>query len=190
MIRQRGFATYSLLEIIVVVCLVLILAAVAVDRLLPLRGAAEAGRFEQTLAAMRAGLGSAAVERALHPSAGSVQDLAGSNPLALLTAGPGFTKGAIVSSSEVAPGQWFFATQEGTLYYRVEYPQYFEGGAGDPPMIRMRIVLQDSGDARGRTNLQLKVLDNYHWTTEGSSARLDTGRQPPDHAAPTHGAKP
>lgn len=164
MIRQRGFATYSLLEIIVVVCLILILAAVAADRLLPLRGAAEAARFSQILGSMRAGLGAVAVDRALHPSNGALETLAGSNPLRLLAAGPEYQSGPVLPDHGIEPGSWFYASGNGTLYYRVAYPQYFAGGFGTAPLIRMRIEMQDSSeDGVGRKTLQLVVLDHYHW---------------------------
>lgn len=150
-----------------VVCLVLILTAVATDRLLPLRGAAEANRFEQTVAAMRAGLGSAAVDRALHPAQGDLAALAGSNPLSLLATGPAYASGPALPDHGIAPGSWFFATRSGTLYYRVEYPQYFTGGYGDPPLIRLRIAWGGATQDAGRQDLRLDVLDDYAWKPSG-----------------------
>jgi len=169
---QAGFSTYRLLEIIIVVCLVLILAAVAADRLLPLRGAAEAARFENTLGAMRSGLGAAAVQQVLHSPRQNLRELARRDPLSLLSLKPDHGSGPTLPADGIAPGSWFYARNSHTLYYRVEYPQYFEGGYGSPPLIRMQIRVRGNENASVPRDLALVVIDRYRWTGSGVGQRV------------------
>jgi type II secretory pathway pseudopilin PulG len=191
--RETGFATYSLLEIVVVVCLVLVLVAVAADRLLPLRGAAEQASFERTLGAMRSALGTAATAAVLKtPGMSGVMGLAGSDPMDLLEVSPPHETGTEFPQDGIGPGRWFFARSSGILYYGVRYPQYFHGGHGRPPVIRLEILVEAGTSDAAANTLQLRVLDPYSWSAPedeeesvNAAAKGDTsdGAGSPSHAS-------
>lgn len=177
---QSGFATFSLLETIVVVVLVVILIVTAMENLLPLRGKAEQANVLSTIGALRSALGIAVAERAMRQGLGPVAELGGSNPMAQLAVKPANYLGeqAATDPAGIPPGHWVFDSDRRLLVYRVRYPQYFRGGAPDPVRIRFRVILRYTDhDADGRYSVrtdslhsvELRALDDYAWQEpEGS----------------------
>lgn len=172
--RSAGFATYSLLEIIIVVCLVALLAVVMLENLLPLRGKAEAARFAQSLGALRSAVHTRFAEAVVRDGFASVERLAHENPVQWLAVPPAAYVGerAAPAPAEIPPGGWVFDSATRRLLYRVRYPEYFRGGSGSPPVIRLAVRLDytdANGDGRfsaGRDRLRgvaLSVLDDYAW---------------------------
>lgn len=137
---QRGF---SLLELVIVIILVILLFLVAFDRLMPLRGQAEAAHVATTIGALRSALGMTTAERVVDEGISTLSGLAGENPMTLLDEPPGNYMGEIESAdSETVPrGSWYFERDSGRLGYRVRYPQYLQEPDDEAVHLAWRVTL-------------------------------------------------
>lgn len=169
--RQRGF---SLLELVVVIILVVILFLVAFDRLLPLRGDAEAAHVATVIGGLRSAIGLEAATRVSREGLPALAELEGINPMTLLQDWPDTYIGETgdVGGTEISPGTWYFESESEALVYRVRFPQYLEGEPERPSELRWRVTLQyEDADGSGRfepesdrpRGLRLVPLDTYEW---------------------------
>lgn len=111
-----------------VVAIVSILAVIAVDRLWALRMEAERVAVAQVVGALRSALGIEVARRALEDGLGSLPELHGSNPMALLAQRPQGYAGELTagSAAQVEGGQWYFDPVVGVLVYRARFSDAFE----------------------------------------------------------------
>ncbi|MFW5926712.1 MAG: type II secretion system protein [Wenzhouxiangella sp.] len=178
-VRQRGF---SLLELVVVIILVAILFLVAFDRLLPLRGDAEAAHVATVIGGLRSAVGLEAAARVTRDGVSALADLQGINPMTLLQEWPDGYVGVVKSTdtAEIADGSWYFHEPAQALVYRVRFPQYLEGSPEKPVELRWRVVVQSDNTSRdGNTEpaaerpqgVRLEPLDTHQWR-EQSRGRL------------------
>lgn len=169
--RQRGF---SLLELVVVIILVVILFLVAFDRLLPLRGDAEAAHVATVIGGLRSAIGLEAATRITREGLPALADLEGINPMTLLQEWPDNYIGetAELDRTEIGPGAWFFELESEALVYRVRFPQYLEDEPQHPAELRWRVTLQyEDTDGSGHyepesdrvRGLRLEPLDRHEW---------------------------
>lgn len=164
--RQAGF---TLLELIVVVVLVVLFFAVALDNLLPLRGAAERAQVMHTEGVLRSALGLQAAERVLGKGTRGLRELTRENPLDWLAIKPATSKSGTLEG--MTAGSWAWLSQSNTLAYRLRYPEYVEGVyAGE--WLRYRVVL--SGRDSRPTNLALIALDSPRWDLPPPEALVPT----------------
>jgi prepilin-type N-terminal cleavage/methylation domain-containing protein len=138
---HRGF---SLLELVIVIILVVILFAVAVDRLMPLRGEAEAAHVASTIGSLRSALGLEAARQVTREGIDALPALATVNPMTLLQQRPDQYAGARASgrADDYLPGSWYFESDTGMLAYRVRFPQYLDGSPTQPVILRWSVDLQ------------------------------------------------
>ncbi|HEX7047364.1 MAG TPA: hypothetical protein VF275_07320 [Gammaproteobacteria bacterium] len=150
----------------VVVALVVFLFIAAVENLLPLRAEAERATVAATIGSLQSALGMESIRRVMARDDETLNTMAGANPMEWLAVKPSTYSGVIDSVDDVARGHWGFLAN-GTLFYRVRYPEYFEGGFMEPPGLRFRVVAERSasGNLRG---VELEQLDAGDWTTDGS----------------------
>lgn len=165
---RRCAGGIALFEIVLVIIMISVLFLVAMQRLLPLRGQAEAAMVVSSIGAMQASLGSEVAARVLREGADALPDLAASNPVDLLLKPPGGYQGAraSVDPTALAPGEWAFDTGRGVLIYRVRYAQYFEGGLMDPPRGEWQIELHYAGDSNAPGDIRgvlLSPLAGTRW---------------------------
>lgn len=167
--QLAGFATFSLLELVLVIVLVVVLVITALENLLPLRGQAESARFAQTLGALRGALGLTISERVLAGGLPAVAGLAQENPMTWLAVTPGNYTGASdhLDPAGLPPGGWGFDNTTRSLVYRVQYPEYFQGGDPGPPHIRLTVRL-DYADRNG--NRRFDPADNLRGVALVASA--------------------
>lgn len=174
--RERGF---TLLELIAVIGLVIILVAVALENLMPLRGAAERASVQTTIGHLRSATSLELTRRILKKDAGDVGDMDRANPFEYLTAAPSSYGGSIALRDvrSLERGRWYYDRNRGLVLYRVRWPSYFEGGPGGVPRIRMRVELSytdKNGNGRfdrGEDSLhgiRIEPLESFRWSTEGS----------------------
>lgn len=164
--NARGF---TLWELMVVVALVVFLFAAAIENLLPLRGDAERAAVLTTVGTLRSAVGLEVSRRVLDGNGSSLASLDGANPMAFLAIPPASYAGTVDGGAlEQTPrGAWVFVTDSGTLFYRVRYPEYFEGDFQSPPGIRFRVHVYRS-DRGSITGVDLVQLDDAAWDTSGS----------------------
>lgn len=170
--RSRGF---SLLELAIVVVVVSVLLAVAVDRMLRLRFEAERVMMESMLTGLRSALTIEFTGAALRGRTGvAAAAAAGSNPMKLLLERPATYAGeyAAADPASVAPGTWYFDTKERSLVYIVRFPEQFETALGGAKRARFRVEPDfDDLDGDGRFDpardaargLRLVPVDPYRW---------------------------
>jgi prepilin-type N-terminal cleavage/methylation domain-containing protein len=170
--EQRGF---SLLELVVVIILVVMLFLVAADRLLPLRGQAEATHVAVMIGTLRSSLGLVTAERIVNHGLPAVRELADSNPMDLLQQPYERYAGEFDSpaTADVRPGAWYFDRSTSALSYRVRFPQYLEDSAQAPVELRWRVTVQveqrdnPTGNTEQHiTGVSLTRLDSHRWADQ------------------------
>jgi prepilin-type N-terminal cleavage/methylation domain-containing protein len=166
--HSRGF---SLLELVVVVIAVAILMGVALDRLLPLVGRAQRAAFLDVQRELQSSLLLAAAERITRGEAGTIPELAGVNPMALLLQPPANYVGER-PPADVPPASWYFDAEAGLLGYRVgRYTRFAaRGGPADRIELDVAFAYQDRNgngvfDAAGDRfdGLKLAPVHPYDW---------------------------
>lgn len=168
--RQRGF---SLLELTVVVCLIAVLATVALDRIWSLRAQAERVAVAQVVGAVRSALGLEVARRVLHEGVDSLDQLDGGNPMVLLAQQPPGYRGERSGRgvAEVEPGEWYFDTSAHSLVYRVRFTNGFESAAGDDLAVYRVTMKYDDRNSNGRfdrgrdsvSGLDLTPVGKFRW---------------------------
>ncbi|MDX1444198.1 MAG: type II secretion system protein [Gammaproteobacteria bacterium] len=153
---QRGF---TLWELIVVISLVVFLFAVAMENLLPLRGAAERAQVLHTEGALRSALGMQASQRVVQQGSRGLKSLTRENPLDWLAVPP--TASAAETLEGLQPGTWSWISHSNILAYRLRYPEYVEA-AHEGEWLRYKVVFEEN-EARQPMNLALVALDPVRW---------------------------
>ncbi|MEE4295965.1 MAG: hypothetical protein V2J20_05035, partial [Wenzhouxiangella sp.] len=102
--RGRG-----LLDTAIVLILISLFLLVASQRLLPLRGDAEAAHIQTTIGQLRAVLGLTAAEMIIRDGMVSLNTLTSSNPIALLEELPRNYRGeiSVEQITQIPPGSWY-----------------------------------------------------------------------------------
>lgn len=165
---------FSLLELVIVIILVVLLFLVVFNRLMPLRGDAEAANVATVIGSLRSAIGMEAASRVIRDGLPSLAELEGINPMMLLQEWPDRYIGESeqTGAADIASGTWYFQTSTRTLAYRVRFPEYLEGAPVGPVDLRWRVVLQfedisgsgefDPAVDRPR-GLRLEPIDAYQW---------------------------
>ncbi|HEX7029433.1 MAG TPA: type II secretion system protein [Gammaproteobacteria bacterium] len=162
--NARGF---TLWELMVVVALVVIFFVAAIENLLPLRAEAERAAVGTTVGSLKSALGMETVRRAMARGNETLDMMAGANPMNWLAVAPANYSGTIDEFHDVPRGHWGFHAASGTLFYRVRYPEYFDGSFAEPPGLRFRVVAE-RGAQRNLSGVKLEQIDAGDWTTDGS----------------------
>lgn len=168
MCRQssRGF---TLLELIVVIALVIVLFATALENLLPLRGAAERAAVLSTVGNLRSAVGLEASLRAVRGGKDALLDMENGNPIDWLAVVPNTYAGEFDRVDDVPAGSWAWLPSRQVLFYRVRYPEYVESDHV-PAGIRYRVVVERGSNGQPRA-IVLKQLDAAEWDLSGSELK-------------------
>jgi general secretion pathway protein G len=170
----RGF---TLLELVVVVCIVAIVAAKLFDWLLYYQEQAEKAVMESTVAAMQSGLTLRASALFLRGTPADINALDGGNPMDWLAERPASYVGAYLREppSDVGTGIWFFDTATGTLVYRPHRRRYLQPGPDGSYDLRFRaeaaygmerIGAVSGAQAPGLRHLRVTPVRAYSWFRE------------------------
>lgn len=168
--HQTGF---SLLELTLVVILVVVLYVVAMDRVMPLRGDAEAAAAATIVGASRSAIGLEVAARILDGGPASVAELDGFNPMRLLSEVPDNYLGEVsgVDPANLPPGHWYFDLTTQELVYLVRFGQYFRTEMPGPPRLvfRTELVYNDRNELAG---VRLARVNAFVWTQSADTAEL------------------
>lgn len=167
---KRGF---TLVELVVVICIVALLFAVALDRLLRYQELGERTAMEQNIAAINVAL---TMKFAALVAAGrgpAIEKEVGANPVDLLARPPENYLGALYAPEpgSVAPGSWYFDRESGDLVYVPSRTRFLTEPAQAPHAIRFRVALVEPS-ARGLEGLTelrqalIQARQPYRWSVE------------------------
>ena len=173
--RARGF---SLLELLIVIVVVGLLLAIAVERLLKMRFEAERAMVQSVMSALRSALYLDFAAAATSGRMARLDTAGGSNPMALLAERPETYAGEFFGADPklFEPGTWYFDTRDRTLVYMVRFPERFVTPLGGPPRARLKVEPDyDDLDGNGRFDpgrdpvrgLKLVPVEAFYWKTEG-----------------------
>ena len=160
---SRGF---TLLELVVVVCIIAVLFTVALYKYLDLLVDVERGTMEQNVGILRSAVALQVAARVARGEPERMLEMVDSNPMAYLSEVPFNYRGEFAGAdpAQVEGGTWYFERDEQTLVYRVNNHRYFRTSLPGPPRARFRIQpVHDEGRPVGLT---LKSLEPYRWLKE------------------------
>ncbi|MEX0899232.1 MAG: prepilin-type cleavage/methylation domain-containing protein [Gammaproteobacteria bacterium] len=168
--REAGF---SLLELTLVVILVVVLYVIAMDRILPLRGDAEAAAAATIVGASRSAIGMEVAARILDGGPASVAELDGFNPMRLLSEQPDNYLGEMggVDPANLPVGHWYFDIESRELVYLVRFGEYFRTELPGPPRLvfRTELVYNERDELAG---VRLARINAFVWTQSADTAEL------------------
>ena len=148
--RQGGF---SLLELVVVICIIALLVGFGARRLLALRVEAERAAVGRVLGGLQAAVSLELLTRITRDDERRLAGLAGSNPMALLVEAPHTYLGEFDRPDplDIAQGRWYFDRGRSQLVYRARYPDRFESELPGPARAAFRVeMVWDDRDGNGR----------------------------------------
>jgi len=165
---------FSLLELVVVICLISLLFVFAADRLLRLQAQAERVAMQQVVGTLQSALAMVIAEHVAKGRIAELDQLAGSNPMVLLAEVPVNFQGVISHAdiNSLEAGNWYFASHSGNLIYCVINQEDFITELAGQPRIHLRIMpVYDDRNGNGQfepqqdqiRGLRLQLLDNYSW---------------------------
>jgi general secretion pathway protein G len=167
--RTRGF---TLIELIVVISVVALLTAVALDRLLRYQELGERTAVEQTIASINSAL---TLKFAAYIAMGQPQAVAGEvgkNPVNLLERPPSDYLGELYSPNikSLPRPTWYFDRQAGELVYLPHRNRYLTLSEGPPEALRFRIILRDvvqvPGAPRELAQPFIAASQPFNWVIE------------------------
>ena len=168
--RHRGF---SLFELVVVIGIVALLAALFLSRIPAWQARAEMAAMEHVVGSLRSALTIKVAQFIARGNAAGIPSLAGSNPMDRLSETPGNYLGVLTGedAASVNGGHWYFDAHQRTLVYRVRHEAYFSGGLAHRPGARffVHLIYQQDGGRRARqrqrqvVGVRLAPLEPYAW---------------------------
>jgi prepilin-type N-terminal cleavage/methylation domain-containing protein len=163
-IRWRG-AGFTLLELVVVICIASILATVFVERLFYYQERAEKAALELVLARMKMGLQIRMAELIMTRRQREVAALELENPMQWVEEPPSNYIGEY--SSVVTPGNWYYAAHEHEMVYVPSRDSYLVIGNSGAKDLRFRVVVPIQADPAtgGQTpaGVGIRPVREYKW---------------------------
>jgi len=164
----RGF---TLVELIVVVCIVAVSAALLVDRLRLYQEAAEKAAMEYTVGAVRSALQLRVAAMLMRGEERNIESLARANPFDWLMEPPRGYRGELRSPQPAVPqGSWYFDASRSELVYVPDLDGHLERLADGSKRLRFRVRLEfepatpDSGRKRGILSAtRIEPVVPYTW---------------------------
>ena len=166
----RGF---TLIELVVVICIVALLFGVALDRLLRYQELGERTAMEQNIAVINVAL---TMKFAALMAAGrgpAIEKEVGANPIDLLARPPLNYLGALYAPepASVPPGSWYYDRETGDLVYVPSRTRFLSAPPDAANGLRFRVALMAPSPrgAEGITELRQALIlarQPYRWSVE------------------------
>jgi len=167
--RINGF---SLFELVIVLTMIAVLIAVAIEKLPAWQAMAERTAMESVAGSLRSALGIKVASCIVRSDMAGIRALEGSNPMEQLSETPGNYAG-VRSGAETAAveaGNWYYDASARELAYRVRATEFFKAAPAVPVEVRfaVQLVLEDRNGkydaARRRVEgVQLVEVQSYSW---------------------------
>jgi general secretion pathway protein G len=164
---------FTLVELVVVICVVALLFGVALDRLLRYQELGERTAMEQNVAAMNVALTMKFAALLASGRGPAIEKEVGANPVDLLARPPENYLGTLYAPDpgSVPPGSWYFDKESGDLVYVPSRRRFLTEPAEAAQGIRFRVALVEPS-ARGEEGLKelrqalIKARRPYRWSIE------------------------
>ena len=174
---MRAERAFSLLELLIVIVVIGLLLAVAIERLLKVRFEAERAMVQSVMGALRSALYIEFTGAATSGRMARLDTASGSNPMALLAERPDTYAGEFFGADPALfePGTWYFDTRDRMLVYTVRFPERFVTPLGGPARARLKVEPDyDDLDRNGRFDagrdpvrgLKLVPVESFYWKTD------------------------
>jgi general secretion pathway protein G len=163
---------FTLIELVMVVCIVAITATVGLDRLFWYQGQAEKINMEYTASMIKSGLWMSAASLMMADRGAEVPTLAQQNPINLLAEKPANYLGELDSSKTEAikGGNWFYDASSKQVVYVVSQRRNFTPVVADDFMVRysMKVLYSEMEITKGKqvkyvAGVTLVPLSKYVW---------------------------
>lgn len=170
--QQRGF---SLLELLVVIIIVSVLLAVAIDRLMRLQVVAERAAMEAIVGHLQSAIALTISEHVAKDRIRELEKYIDSNPMELLADTPVNYLGSFAEAPQNAEtASWWYNTSSKTLVYHVANSAYFQSEDPEKSVTKFKIrSVYDDINRNGRfdrgdklVGLRLSPLARYRWLNE------------------------
>ena len=169
-LKRAGF---TLIELMVVICVVALLFGVALDRLMRFQELGERTAMEQNLAAINVALTMKFAVLAASGQPRAIEKEIGANPVDLLARAPENYLGALfMPSAEHLPARsWYFDRASGDLVYMPGRTRYLTEPPDAERGLRFRVVLSDPSPRKDEIVTEIRQalirpLRPYRWTIE------------------------
>lgn len=138
---QAGF---TLFELIVVICIVSVLAALLLNRLEVYKEAAEKAAMQQTAAAIKSALQMRVASYMITGRDREIENLRNENPVSWLQEKPAEYAGEFYADAyaRVRPGSWYFDLSRRELVYVIKLGANFKPGADARKWVRFRARIE------------------------------------------------
>jgi len=144
-VRQRGRESdgFTLIELIVVVCIVAVSATLLLNRLRYYQEAAEKAAMEQQVAALRSALQLRVAAMLVQGEERNIESLTRVNPINwLMESPPGYRGEFLAPNVDVPHGSWYFDAAAKELVYVPTLDTHLRPGAGGGKRLRFRVQLE------------------------------------------------
>ena len=153
--RQRGF---SVLELVVSICLIAVFSAVLLERLLYLEEYAEMTAMDLTVARMQSGLRNRFADLLIRDKVSEIAALADENPIEWLDTHPEDYLGEFDWKPDAdLRGKWYFDRKQHELVYTINLGRHFlplQGGATEFRWRAVRSPARQENKSGNKTNAQ------------------------------------
>jgi len=139
--RHAGF---TLFELIVVICIVALLAAILFNRLRFYEEAAEKAAMQQTAAAIKSALQMRVASYMISGRDNEIENLRNENPVSWLQESPVYYAGEFHADAyaRVQPGSWYFDLTRRELIYVINLGDNFKPGPDGRKWVRYRVRIE------------------------------------------------
>lgn len=162
---------FTLIELIIVICIIGLCAALLLDRLRYYQEAAEKAAMEQTVGALKSALQLRAAEMLLKGQERNIESLTRANPVDWLMEPPRGYRGEFrAPEPTVPPGSWYFDATRGEIVYVPDLDVHLKPGPDGSKRLRFRVQLEfqpvdpDSKRERGAlASTRVRPVRPYSW---------------------------
>jgi general secretion pathway protein G len=160
----RGF---TLVELAVIICMVAVFFAIALDRLLRYQELGEQAAMEQNLAAINTALTMRFATLVIAGRGREIEMEAGANPIRLLARPPQNYLGALYAPApeSLEPRSWYYDRASGDLVYLPGRTRFLTEPADAGNGLRFRVELADPASAELRHPF-IRARKPYRWVID------------------------
>lgn len=162
--RIKGF---SLFELVVVLTIIAVLIAIAIDKLPAWQEKAERAAMQNVAGSLNSALGIKLANYIAGNDLAGVRALQGSNPMDQLVRAPDNYVGARsgAETADIEGGQWYFDVSARELVYRVRDAEFFKTPPAAPAEVRFaaQLVL---GVRQNIEGVRLVEVKSYVWPSD------------------------